>query len=92
MGKYEHTKVYKVRFDGWPTKYDEVCIISLRTTNLTASNLNPFALLLLDIPASNKILPSESGNLSKRSTRKYHPFPNLETRKNIVIFCSTNKV
>ncbi len=24
VGKYDHLKTYKVRFDGWQSKYDEV--------------------------------------------------------------------
>lgn len=23
VSRYDHTKVFKVRFDGWPSKYDE---------------------------------------------------------------------
>lgn len=38
VARYEHTKVFKVRFDGWPSKYDEVLPITLRITSLIVLN------------------------------------------------------
>ena len=33
VGKYPTTQLFKVRFDGWASKYDEVCCRSFRLTS-----------------------------------------------------------
>jgi hypothetical protein len=38
--KNEKAKQWKVRFDGWPAKWDEVPLSLLRYTNLTVPSLN----------------------------------------------------
>lgn len=43
VARYDTTRVFKVRFDGWPSKYDEVLRPPLRTTSSTVSSSNPSA-------------------------------------------------
>ena len=38
VGKYDHLKTFKVRFDGWQSKYDEVQFTTLRITSLPVSS------------------------------------------------------
>jgi len=38
VGKYDFSKTFKVRFDGWQSKYDEVERYQLRHTSSTASS------------------------------------------------------
>lgn len=65
VGRYEHTKVFKVRFDGWPSKYDEVLLPPFRTTSSTVSNSNPSALLSLVTLGSSRTPASATGSSSR---------------------------
>jgi hypothetical protein len=71
VGRYEHTKVFKVRFDGWPSKYDEVPLLPPRTTSSTVSNSNPSVLPLSGTPDSSKTPASAIGSSCRSLTRRY---------------------
>ena len=43
VGKYDHLKTFKVRFDGWQSKYDEVFLPSFRPTSSPALSCVPSA-------------------------------------------------
>ena len=40
INKMDHLKTYKIRFDGWSSKYDEVISTSFRHINITHINSN----------------------------------------------------
>jgi hypothetical protein len=71
VARYEHTKVLKVRFDGWPTKYDEVRPLPLRTTSSAPPNSNPSGPSSSATPDNSKIPPSGTGSFCRTRTKRY---------------------
>jgi hypothetical protein len=50
VGKYDNLKSFKVRFDGWSSKYDEVRIRTFRASGTTASSLGLLGVRSSDTP------------------------------------------
>lgn len=68
---------YKIRFDGWASKYDEVSIfINFSFLSSTVLNSKNFVQSLLDIQDKNKTQPYDQvGNLQlKHINRKLHSY------------------
>ena len=71
VGKYDHIKTFKVRFDGWQSKYDEVHATKHRTTSSPATNYAPSAVWSWDTPDRSTTLASgKGGNFPQKSMKR----------------------
>jgi hypothetical protein len=72
VAKIDHTKTFRVRFDGWSSKYDEVTLASFRATNIIPISFSLFDQLLSATPDKFRTLQFEKiGNLYPQSTKRY---------------------
>lgn len=92
VAKVDHSKTFKVRFDGWSSKYDEVLAPTYRPTNSIVTNCSPFGRSSSAIQDKSKIQPCEKiGNLSSANINKYSLF-NLASRQDQGTDCCTIKI